>query len=342
MDSEKKTNHKFHTILFALILCLGLFLRILNLMENSLTGYLHLIYSTIAIVAVFFTMKRISGIETGLWAMLLLSVCPWHIFLSSWTRTENILPQLLILALCFFTYGLGVQKLLILSGLLYGISFLFAPKSFLLILFILLTEWGFGFLTKGLKKSKEFILHATLSLGIPLVFLAYSALTGNVSFHFTFHNPWTNLTGMLHLVFNSKDAFSFEALEPFGYFGIAAGYVVFLGVVLLALTLFYGFSLNKKPLSWLIMLELFSVLIFSLIVPVDIVLLNALFIPLVLCGSLGITTITGLLKGFHWKKISTVVLILFFLFEAFQFHKITSKEAYREQYKNIIETENAA
>lgn len=342
MDSEKKTNDKFHSVLFALILCLGLFLRILNLSDTSITGYLHLIYSVVAVVAVFYTMKRISGVETGLWAMLLLSVCPWHIFLSSWTLTENILPQLLILALCFFTYGLEKQKLLILSGLLYGVCFLFAPKSFLVILLILFTEWGFGFLTKGLKKNKEFILHASLSLGIPIVFLVYSLITGKVNFDFKFHNPWTNFTGMMHLIFNSKDAFPFEALEPFGYFGIAASYVVFLGVVLLALTLFYGFSLKKKPLSWLIMLQLLSVLVFSLIVPVDIILLNVVFIPLVLCGSLGITTITGLLKRFHWKKISTVVLILFFLFEAFQFHKMTSRETYREQYKNLIETENAA
>lgn len=48
-------------------------------------------------------MKEIVDKSTGLWAMLLLSVCPWHIMMSRWGLESNLAPGFLLFGLTFLS-----------------------------------------------------------------------------------------------------------------------------------------------------------------------------------------------------------------------------------------------
>ena len=80
------------------------------------------IVAILSLVAVYFLMKEMVDEAAGLWAMLLLSVCPWHIMMSRWGLESNLAPGFLLFGLTFFVYGLKKPRLLILSALSYGLS----------------------------------------------------------------------------------------------------------------------------------------------------------------------------------------------------------------------------
>ena len=56
------------------------------------------IVAILSLVAVYFLMKEMVDEAAGLWAMLLLSVCPWHIMMSRWGLESNLAP-----GSCFWT-----------------------------------------------------------------------------------------------------------------------------------------------------------------------------------------------------------------------------------------------
>ena len=50
------------------------------------------IVAILSLVAVYFLMKEMVDEAAGLWSMLLLSVCPWHIMMSRWGLESNLAP----------------------------------------------------------------------------------------------------------------------------------------------------------------------------------------------------------------------------------------------------------
>ena len=70
------------------------------------------IVAILSLVAVYFLMKEMVDEAAGLWAMLLLSVCPWHIMMSRWGLESNLAPGFLLFGLTFFAYGLKKPRLL--------------------------------------------------------------------------------------------------------------------------------------------------------------------------------------------------------------------------------------
>ena len=111
------------------------------------------IVAILSLVAVSFLMKEMVNEAAGLWAMLLLSVCPWHIMMSRWGLESNLAPGFLLFGLTFFVYGLKKPRLLILSALSYGLSLYCYATIWPIVPLLLLLEWGYGFLTKTLKLS---------------------------------------------------------------------------------------------------------------------------------------------------------------------------------------------
>ena len=129
------------------------------------------IVAILSLVAVYFLMKEMVDEAAGLWAMLLLSVCPWHIMMSRWGLESNLAPGFLLFGLTFFVYGLKKPRLLILSALSYGLSLYCYATIWPIVPLLLLLEWGYGFLTKTLKIDKYFVIHVVIIglLALPLL-----------------------------------------------------------------------------------------------------------------------------------------------------------------------------
>ena len=66
-----------------------------------------LIVSCLTLVAVFGIVRRLAGGRAALIALLLVAVCPWHVYLSRWGLESNLAPGFLTFGLYFFVRGLG-------------------------------------------------------------------------------------------------------------------------------------------------------------------------------------------------------------------------------------------
>ena len=112
----------------------------------------------------------------ALLALVLLTVCPWHLMLSRWALDCNLLPFVLLLAVYFFTRPdndrLGIQAagvfVLSLSVYAYGTAYVFAPL-FLALLFMWLR-------VQGKLPLRHFLLLSTLSLLTVLPILLFLAV----------------------------------------------------------------------------------------------------------------------------------------------------------------------
>jgi len=100
----------------------------------------------------------------ALLALLLLTLCPWHLMLSRWALESNLLPFVVLLSVYFFTRPdndrLGIQAagvfVLSLSVYAYGAAYFFAPL-FLALVFVWLR-------LQGKLPLRHFLLLSALSL----------------------------------------------------------------------------------------------------------------------------------------------------------------------------------
>lgn len=208
------------------------------------------IVAILSLVAVYFLMKEMVNEAAGLWAMLLLSVCPWHIMMSRWGLESNLAPGFLLLGLTFFAYGLKKPRLLILSALSYGLSLYCYATIWPIVPLLILSEWGYGFLTKTLKINKYFVIHVVIIGLLALPLLAFLLVNRGILPEFSigpfsvyvmtdfrvneiassFRDILYNFKNLLYLLYRQDIGRPYDVIMPFGFFGITARVLIFLGV----------------------------------------------------------------------------------------------------------------
>lgn len=208
------------------------------------------IVAILSLVAVYFLMKEMVNEAAGLWAMLLLSVCPWHIMMSRWGLESNLAPGFLLFGLTFFVYGLKKPRLLILSALSYGLSLYCYATIWPIVPLLLLLEWGYGFLTKTLKIDKYFVIHVVIIGLLALPLLAFLLVNRGILPEFSigpfsvyvmtdfrvneiassFRDILYNFKNLLYLLYRQDIGRPYDVIMPFGFFGITARVLIFLGV----------------------------------------------------------------------------------------------------------------
>lgn len=231
------------------------------------------IVAILSLAAVYFLMKEIVDKSTGLWAMLLLSVCPWHIMMSRWGLESNLAPGFLLFGLTFFVYGLKKPKMLILSALSYGLSLYCYATIWPIVPLLLLLEWGYAFLTKTLKFNKYFVIHVVIIglLAFPLLafllvnrgilpefsigpFSVYAMTDFRVNeIAFSFQEILSNFRNLLYLLYRQDIGRPYDVIMPFGFFGIVARIFIFMGVFLLVFRLILALWKRQTTLLWMIL-----------------------------------------------------------------------------------------
>lgn len=146
------------------------------------------IVAILSLVAVSFLMKEMVNEAAGLWAMLLLSVCPWHIMMSRWGLESNLAPGFLLFGLTFFVYGLKKPRLLILSALSYGLSLYCYATNCIYIPLVLCGALCVSSLTDFLGKKVNFYGKIVVS-----ILLAALLLGENVQFEKAYFTSYKEL-----------------------------------------------------------------------------------------------------------------------------------------------------
>ncbi len=107
--------------------------------------------------------RKFKGIITGLFALLILALCPWHIMANRWALESNILPFFLLLGTYFAVLSIKKPKMLCLSGVAFALSLYAYGTAFVFVPFFVI---GTGIYLIRIKKLKlrSFLIAASVFL----------------------------------------------------------------------------------------------------------------------------------------------------------------------------------
>jgi hypothetical protein len=274
--------------------------------------------------------------------------------MSRWGLESNLAPGFLLLGLTFFAYGLKKPRLLILSALSYGLSLYCYATIWPIVPLLMLSEWGYGFLTKTLKINKYFVIHVVIIGLLALPLLAFLLVNRGILPEFSigpfsvyvmtdfrvneiassFRDILYNFKNLLYLLYRQDIGRPYDVIMPFGFFGITARVLIFLGVFLLVIRLILALQKRQTTLLWMIFFQLTGALLLGLLVTVGMTQINCIYIPLVLCGALCVSSLTDFLGkkvNFYGKIAVSILLAALLLGENVQFEK-----AYFTSYKELV------
>lgn len=290
---------------------------------------LQVFFSVVTIWGAFFLLKEAANTTSGLWGMFLFSVSPWHLCISRLGIGNTLTHALLFFAILLFLKGLSKWGFLPTAGLLFALSVYSNPNIWPFVFACLLGFTLYGLLTKPLRSPKKILFFWGPCLVLLLPFLV------NVPFRpLSFSVFFSNLSKWLSLAWTSESPYAFDSVEPFGFWGIATPYLIVLGAFILFSTLFMGIQKKKNTYLWLLLIPMLSCIPMCFFTELPAQEMSILFPFLILCGAIGANTVTSIFKSMHWPKVSTVILILFLLFETFQFF-----QAYDGSYQEEIAVE---
>lgn len=290
---------------------------------------LQMIFAIVTILGAFFLMKEAANTNTGLWGMFLLCVNPWHLCISKLGIGNTLTHALLLFAIFLFLKGLKKLYFLPFSGLLFALSVYSNPNIWPMVFASLFGITLYGLLTKPLRSPKKLV-----AFWVPCLVMFLPFLVGIPFRSMSFSVFFANLGKWLSLAWTSHSPYAFDSVQPFGFWGISTPYLIVLGVFILFSTLFMGIQKKKNTYLWFLLIPILSCLPMCFLAELPAQEMSILFPFLILCGAIGTNTVTTMFKSMHWPKVSTVILIMFLLFETSQFF-----QAYDGSYQEEIATE---
>lgn len=288
------------------------------------------ILGTISLYFVFSFTRKIYDDRTGLTALGLAAICPWHVLMSRWGLDCNLAPGLLIIAAYFFLLGIEKNQYFILSAFFYGLS-LYAYATLWSIVPVILTgELLYLILTKKIHFSFSLAISALLLmiLAIPLILFVFINLgylneirTSWISIpklHYfrageiSFQNIPENFMNLFRILISQKDNLPWNSANGYGFLGYMTLILSCLGIPGLILDIKKetgnsGARYNRKVI---LLINFLVPFFFSGLIFVNINRINILFIPMIILASIGFSKIkkgiisVGVAVYFVWFAVS--------------------------------------
>ena len=138
------------------------------------------IVACLTLPAFYGVMRRLFGERTGLTALALLAICPWHILLARWGIESNLAPGFLTFGLYFFVRGVERSPFFLLSALFYGLSLYAYATIWLVVPGMLLLMTGYLIWTRRLRVNGWSVGAATILLAMAVPLLLYLLVNRDV------------------------------------------------------------------------------------------------------------------------------------------------------------------
>ncbi len=140
----------------------------------------------------------------------------------------------------------------------------------------------------------------------------------------SFQEIFSNFRNLLYLLYRQDIGRPYDVIMPFGFFGKLARVFIFLGVFLLVFRLIRALWKRQTILLWMIFIQLTGALLLGLLISAGMTQINCIYIPLVMCGALCVSSATdfiGKKTGLRWKTVISILLTALLLIENVQFEK---------------------
>ncbi|MBQ7954147.1 MAG: glycosyltransferase family 39 protein [Lachnospiraceae bacterium] len=317
-------------------------------MPQALVGIL-------TILVLYGIIKKMYNETYALWGAFLLAICPWHITMCRWGLDANLVPGFLMFGLFFFIKGMENQKYLLLSALFYGLTLhcyavIWPLVPLLMVLQILyglkhgklrINKWSIGASFILFVVALPCILFVLVNGGILeeiyLPFMSIPAMSGYRAgeLAITPAGMWHNFKRLGSLLLRHDTAAIYDIIMPSGLFYNLGFLFVVLGVVCLIVGLVRKFRKKEFTYEFLLFSQLLGALVISLLVEVDMHQSNCLFIPLVICETIGVMKFVEFIRRrFTAPKVAygtQIGLVCVFLLYFGQFEYL-----YFTEYKDLI------
>ena len=306
-----------------------------------------LIVSIISIFITYLLTKEIFGEKTGIIALFLISICPWHILQSQWNLDCNLFPHIILIASYLLVKGILRNKnpyiylSMIFFGLsmyCYGIALYFVPL-FLLILGIyclikkhitiqLMINAGILYVIISLPIFimtfiNIFKLSSTQVMGFTIQRFYYNTRSNDMLiFSKDIINQFKlNISSLFKTVIIQNDELEWNSIKGFGTIYLFSIMFEILGILFLIKEK-KETKLNKIILIWIAI----SLIIGILINKININRLNIIWYPLLIVTSYGIYKFITWKKHFIFKFIIIGIYIITFIMF---YYKLNYKYKYK-------------
>lgn len=135
-----------------------------------------MIVGVLSVWVVYLLIKRIISERAGLYAMLMLAVCPWHIILSRYGLESNLAPGFMLFGLYFFVCGIENTRWFMLSALMYGLSLYAYATVWIIVPFVIGTMGIYALLYKKIRIDRYCVLSVLIIGVFALPLLAFLAV----------------------------------------------------------------------------------------------------------------------------------------------------------------------
>ncbi len=288
--------------------------------------------SLAGIGAVWGMVKRTFGEKTGLAALLLLAINPWHFMQSRWALDCNLFPHMFVLGVCFLMAGIKRKADLYLSMVFFALCMYCYGVSFYMVPFFLLTVCIFLLRDKkvGVREIMVCLLiyfgiawpiYGTMLINfmkwdtVRLPFVTLQFFSGNVrSADILFFSEnkgqqlLANLQSLVNVVFLQRDDLIWNTVRGFGTMYHCAQPFVILGAVLVMRGAFKEEDGDKKiGCRILAVYWIFALLTGLMINYVNVNRINIIFYIHIIFAAVGISFLVK-----RWKMSLVILSALFF------------------------------
>lgn len=273
-----------------------------------------LIVSCLTLVAVFGIVRRLAGGRAALIALLLVAVCPWHVYLSRWGLESNLAPGFLTFGLYFFVRGLETPRFLPLAALMYGLSLYAYAVLWPILPILLLLMLGYGFYCRKLRPSPWLAASAVILLALAAPLVLFLLVNYGLIPEFTI-GPFSvpklvmmrsSEISLSNITANAKNLWELFAQmvgrAPFDYdgsrglFSICTLPFFLFGLYRCIAVLVRALRRREVKLEALLVFHLLAALLLGLLTAVNETRFNCAYIPMLLVAAVGLDRLVGLIK----------------------------------------------
>lgn len=305
-----------------------------------------LIASCLTLVAVFGIVRRLAGGRAALIALLLVAVCPWHVYLSRWGLESNLAPGFLTFGLYFFVRGLETPRFLPLAALMYGLSLYAYAVLWPILPILLMLMLGYGFYCRKLRPSPWLAASAVILLALAAPLVLFLLVNYGLIPEFTI-GPFSvpklvmmrsSEISLSNITANAKNLWELFAQmvgrAPFDYdgsrglFSICTLPFFLFGLYRCIAVLVRALRRREVKLEALLVFHLLAALLLGLLTAVNETRFNCAYIPMLLVAAVGLDRLVGLTKK-EWLTglVFAAYLVHFGVFADWYFIKHPGTEA---------------
>ena len=292
----------------------------------------------------YYVGKKLFGTKSALIAMFLMAISPYHIVNSRWAVESNILPFVFLVGFAFLlaskkngVWFIPAFVCFALSLYAYGTAYVAIPVFIALcipvIIYLRKVETKYliaGLLLFGLLALPIFLFVMINSFKLDTIHIGnvtiprlpaeprYESLAA-VSGKAPLIAMADNIGIMADLLWKQEDAFSWNFVEPFGYFYTYTFPLIAIGFYFL-LTSFKTSRENTFE-RWLLLSWIISSLCIGVIHPVNLTRLNLIFTPLLFCVVICLDELSKHIR--YTSEIALVALSIGFIFFTLAYHGVT-------------------